>query len=450
MSIIYFFIVIAAFLGLVNISLALMANAKHTKEGNLFCKLSIYAALTIFFYLISIVISDYTLHSVFTSLYFLSIDFLLNYLLTFIIIYAKYNFKFLNVLLRIFQIYAAIEVVIYIINPFCEFAISYATTNLAIPTYTFVITPVYSIHLIYSYILVALSLILLIYKTIVLPHEYRLKYLLVSISIIVIVLLNAVFLFIPGNSVINLVDISIILYGVASILIYIFFFGLSKSLFIKHFQNTIFKNINQGILVFDYDNQLIFHNEQAETLMKGLVDLSNGLSLDLFLASCSINMDDSENFDNYSLQIYVNSGASALPLRIDYKKLLDKYEKTVGHLVTLSNVTLETDLLTGFHRWVYFKQFINTMPDYFPVPCTIAVCDINGLSTINSVNGHAAGDAAIKSLADRLQEKFLSEAYYVRGDEAHLIVISRNKTLAEAEKELSEIKSSFEHSIQFA
>ena len=82
-----------------------------------------------------------------------------------------------------------------------------------------------------------------------------------------------------------------------------------------------------------------------------------------------------------------------------------------------------TDLLTGFQEWESFQRFVKERKDSFPPSTGIVMCDINGLSVINSTMGTQSGDQKIRHLAESMRKCFPKQTYYVRGTEAALIAL---------------------------
>ena len=406
-------------------------------------------------YCIGLLIQDYFWHSMLMSIYFIGVDFVLNYLICFLFIYTSADMKQkkMTVFLRAIEIYAAVEGIAFLINPFKEFIISYTfTAEESISYYGMDMMAPYYLHLIYTYLMVVVALIILIYKAIRVPFEYRMQYILCSSLLIIIVALNAVFLYLPLSGFMESIDVSIIIYAITIVAFYICCFRITRQQYFKSYQGTVLKNINQGIVVFDYEDFLIMANDKAKSFIRDSIDLHNDLKLDEFLETFYISKNEFYDKENYSLQVYHGDKEKALPLRFDYKKLhsASRKKEDIGRMFVISDVALETDLLTGYHRWSNFLNFYKSEPDVFPAPCVITVCDINALSLINNLHGKTFGDKVIKDLADSLRDIFDADSYYVRGNEANLIIISRSFSLAEANKKLESFKENYKVSIQYA
>lgn len=120
----------------------------------------------------------------------------------------------------ILLLYCIYELIVFAVNPFMEIAIEYKPRDTLIAKYSYQMKPLYELHLIFSYVMVLLVVGLLIRKICKIPNEYRWQYLSVIIGILLIVGSNAIFLFLPGESVVNLLDYSIGGYSVVSFIIY--------------------------------------------------------------------------------------------------------------------------------------------------------------------------------------------------------------------------------------
>ena len=416
----------------------------------MFFKVCLGAAFTSVAYLISVPLSNYVAHSIFSSLYFIGIDLMLIYLVAFIIIYARFDRTKFHRISYVVYILGVLDTLVYLINPFYEFAISYVKADPNQMTYSYEMLPVYYIHLIYTYLLVAVVLFLLIYKATHIPKEYQYPYVLCIALMIVIVAINAVYLYIPIPGDLGDLDVAIIIYSFAAIAFYASFFGMSKQTYLRSFESTIFKSINQGLIVFDYNCSQIMANDKASGLLGDTISLHDELPLGDFLDA--LNIDRAKVFceDSFSIQIYPSKDMQVHAVRMDYKQLISKNDVISGYMFVLSDVAQETDLLTGYHRWNSFKTFLNSDPGYFPVPCTVVACDINSLSVINSLRGHNHGDKVIKDTADSLRSLFGNDAYFIRGDEARLIVLLRSTKVEDAKNVMEDFRLHYGYSVQYA
>ena len=148
----------------------------------------------------------------------------------------------------------------------------------------------------------------------------------------------------------------------------------------------------------------------------------DGIALQDFLEHYQLELHLEEN-ESSSLQFYVKDGEEERPLRCDIRRLKNEKGQHLGQLFVFSDAALETDLLTGFQEWESFQRFVKERKDSFPPSTGIVMCDINGLSVINSTMGTQSRDQKIRHLAESMRKCFPKQTYYVRGTEAALIAL---------------------------
>ena len=107
-------------------------------------------------------------------------------------------------------------------------------------------------------------------------------------------------------------------------------------------------------------------------------------------------------------------------------------------------------MLTGFQKWDSFQRLAMEEMDHFTFPVGVAICDINGLSVINSTRGNQAGDQRINALAGIMRKNFPERTYYVRGIDAHLIALCSHSSEEEMAACVEKIKEQYDGSIQYA
>ena len=442
------YIAISILIAIADILLSVKSIQKNKTTGRYLGYACAVAAIVDISYLISILNDSYLCMSIMSSIYFASIDIMLVCLLIFIIHFTKRTFtKPVKKILKLIFWYTAFEIVVFAINPFTEIAIGYVRRETLISKYSYQMHPLYGMHLIFSYTLIAVIVILLFRKMYIIPKAYRAQYHYVILGILAIVFVNAVFLFWPGVNVYNLLDYSICGYSLTAFLLYWSCFNYSTHGMLNRLKTSIFENIDQGIVLFDYNNDLILQNERADHLLGG-IDPEKCAVLEDFLSCYNLSL-NTEN-DSFSLQCYIRNGEEERPLRCDIRRLKDAKQQTLGQLFVFSDAALETDLLTGFQNWESFQRFTSEGGEHIPCPAAVAVCDINSLSVINSTLGNNAGNQKIKALADTMRQCFPNQTYYVRGIEANLIALCSQSTENDMLEYLSQVDQQFEGKIQYA
>ena len=433
------YILLSILIALMDLYLGVLSIRKNRTTGRYLGLACIGAAIVDLSYLISILSDSYLCMSVMSSIYFIDIDFMLLNLVAFTVYFTKGSFvNWGKKAMRLAVFYAVFEVIVFSVNPFCEIAVHYVKRNTQIAQYAYQMLPLYWMHLIFSYTMVSVVLLLLLKKMKRTPREYRAQYEYVILGITVIVLVNAAFLFLPGESVYNLLDYSICAYSLTSFLLYWSCFDYSTHGMLNSLKNSIFENIGQGIVLFDYEDRLVLYNKRAEDLL-GKMQEKDGIALQDFLEHYQLELHLEEN-ESSSLQFYVKDGEEERPLRCDIRRLKNEKGQHLGQLFVFSDAALETDLLTGFQEWESFQRFVKERKDSFPPSTGIVMCDINGLSVINSTMGTQSRDQKIRHLAESMRKCFPKQTYYVRGTEAALIALCSHSSEEEMRSLSAEVE----------
>ena len=433
-----------------DIILAIKSIKKNKTTGRFLGLACIGAAIVDISYLISIISDSYMAMSVMSSIYFVSIDYMLVCLLIFTVYFTKGRFsKYGRAAIGVCFFYCLYELVIFAINPFKNIAIGYVRRDTVIAKYSYDMKLLYDMHLVFSYALVGVVLILLVKKLCTIPHEYRMQYSSVILGLSALVGINAIFLYVPGAEVYKLLDYSICGYSLTSFILYWSCFNYSTHGMLNKLKTSIFENIGQGIVLFDYDNHLILHNDRADDFL-GHELLCKCEDLQQFLETYELSVDLAADDDSFSLQCYIKSDDGERPLRCDIRRLDNKEGRRLGQMFVFSDISLETDMLTGFQKWDSFQRLAMEEMDHFTFPVGVAICDINGLSVINSTLGSQSGDQRINSLAGIMRKNFPERTYYVRGIDAHLIALCSHSNEEEMAACAEKVKEQFDGSIQYA
>ena len=441
---------ISILIAMIDVILAVKSIQKNNPMGRYLGFACAGAAVVDISYLISILNGSYLCMSIMSSIYFASIDIMLVCLLVFTVYFTKRRFTQKGKTALGFVIgYSIFEVITFAINPFWEIAIHYIPRNTVIAKYSYEMKPLYWMHLIFTYTLVAVILILLIRKLYQIPWEYRFQYLYAILGILTIVCINGVFLFWPGVNVYNLLDYSICGYSLTAFLLYWSCFNYSTHGMLNRLKTNIFENINQGIVLFDYNNNLILYNERADHLLGGIQEEQCSVMED-FMNCYHLSLNSEAENDVFSLQCYIKTDSEERPLRCDIRRLKNEKEQSLGQLFVFSDAALESDLLTGFQNWDSFHQLVREEEFHFTFPTVVAVCDINSLSVINSTRGKNTGNQKIRLLADTMRKCFPNQTYFVRGMEANLIAICSRSNVEEIQKCLADVSDNFKGKIQYA
>lgn len=141
-----------------------------------------------------------------------------------------------------------------------------------------------------------------------------------------------------------------------------------------------------------------------------------------------------EKYENVIVPVMVFAIAMIIVLGIvvydnlHRRRLLSELEGTRNILESAS----QHDFLTGLHNRSKFVEDLTQMISQ-EVPCTVLMLDIDDFKNINDVYGHAAGDEALKQVAERMKamQSQILTPYRYAGDEFIMILLSEQGKIVE-------------------
>ena len=380
-------------------------------------------------YFYSIYARSYRYMSVASSVYFACIDWMLVALVRFVYLYTRMDRQKIARTVRALIIeLAALDSGMMLLNIFTEFVVSYAPTPDSLAPYRYVMKAPYYGHLIFTYGLVVLVVVILAVKSVQTPHIYRTQYVSIIAAIAVVVLVNAIFLFQDSASLLSQLDWSVFGYSIGLLLAYWAAFIFRRIEMPKALSATIFQNIEQGIVLFDHTDELILYNKKLTQLLPDL-DFDDNPSRETFNNICD--MGDMALLPDRVSKQFDRQGYRARRLRCDYSRLRNEQKHVVGNLYVLTDITEDIDLLTGFQHNELFKRRAAEDPYAFAYPCTAVLFDLLGLGEVNRRHGRETGDRRIQILADLMRQHMPENSVFIRGYEAHLIAVCENCTEAD-------------------
>ena len=390
-------------------------------------------------YTCSVIASSYFCMSLFQSLYFCTIDLILYTLLLYgqLITGFKANRKWSKILMIVIKLYMLVDIILMMINPFKEISISYSYDEDSIMPWRYVHKFPYEMHLVFSYILVATFLFILVRKILKTPSVFRKRYIIILLGISFVVVLNAMYLFIPNET---SIDFSIIFYSIIGLFMYFATYHYSETEMLNAARKVIINEFGYPVVLFDYEGKFAMCNNDAKFLLPDN-DIGDEYTISEFVKYNNMEKKISDfNNDSY-FKLLVNVDNMDKNFRCDYKVLRDKKDKEIAKLFVLTDNSLHTDIVTGFYTENKFKHDFANIGENVIFPAAVAIFDINKLSFINHKYGRETGDKSIAYLADIIRENCNKGTYKVRLHDANLMVICFGTPLDYLEKLADKIKN---------
>lgn len=343
-----------------------------------------------------------------TSLYYISIHFLVILLTDFIFIFTemssspKYK-KFIKFFNKIWLYVFFVDSFILILNPFFhhEFELSrlYINHNIFL-CWNAKYFWMFNIHLCLCFALSAVIFGILLVKIIKANRFYKSKYISVFAVFLITLVVNVVFLKSK-----TYFDFSVLFYSVFSIICSCFtLFSIPRSI-----QNEMLKqlsdNINIGIFCFNLERKCIYSNNTAKKFFLAKDEILNELKSLLALRK-----------DFVKRNIEIKQDDKTLTLAEEFSYLLDSQKKAYGYILKLNDITEELDkaseelfdsthdaltgLLTRDAFYSETEKILKSDPNsqYYMI-CT----NIKNFKLVNDLFGSEKGDEFLKEFATKLK-----------------------------------------------
>ena len=134
-SVVTAFCIVSVLLAWIDLSISRRALSKATEMGNYLAFSGIAAALVTLSYLLSVLSVDHFRVSLSSSIYFMSIDWLLIFLVHFVMLITRRDADALTTQIRkILHVYAIFDSAVFFVNVYREIAVSYVPRSPPSPT----------------------------------------------------------------------------------------------------------------------------------------------------------------------------------------------------------------------------------------------------------------------------------------------------------------------------
>ena len=310
------------------------------------------------------------------------------------------------------------------------------------------------VHTFYSYILIASSSIIVLYKLKLTERPYRFQLNMMLVGIILSVSTNFIMLFF-----VRIGPVDNTLWGLTFSLFF-FYFSLDTNP-ISHYilaRNQVFESIGDYIFVVDIKGHINDMNIPAKKwLLACGIDSNPSTFNELLeqLKNVGATIEADENTELRELSFPTEYEFRFRSFAIKEQNIYNKKNIVIGAIMTFSDMTAireklnnlqeisNKDILTGIHNRRAFEKALDDFERNNVLPLCIIVGDVNGLKAINDTLGHHEGDQVIKISATILSNCTAGAGIVARvgGDEFVILIPNYNKNAAE--ELISNIKETF-------
>lgn len=363
-------------------------------------------------------------HSVFLA----CIDWLLLFMLRYVYFYTDNEEKQVKWMTPCYLV-AGLETVSMLLNPWLHhvFILKEAfSKSYGAYFYPTGYSGIFYVHLAYCYGLVAWIVLLLMVKIRHTARLYRKKYTSILVSFLAIIICDAIGL------ALNLpIDISLIFYGAAALIICFFTeFYVPQAMRDKILANAV-QIAEMGVGCFDISGKCIYVNRRGKDMFYRYKHLA--LDEDLSVAE--------QYFEGWlkrhwkeecSEQVYMEhfeADDKTFNYEFTVQRLTDEEDVFLGYFITCIDRTEETekyreehfrathDLLTGIYNEQYFEERVTETLRTAGKPYVMITSDIKDFKLINDILGTQRGDEILKMHAYFFRERAKEDDLYCRLNE---------------------------------
>jgi len=353
------------------------------------------------------------------GLYFCSTDWLMFIVGKFILLYTN-NERYLR------RFYYSFPLLIFDIfflglNIEHQFAFSVVKTDTLMGEfYKFVPGPLFQVHGVIIYCLVAFSLIVLAVKIVKAPFIYKKKFYFVFAVIMVIVGLNAVIMFVGDT-----LDFSVYGYAGGALLFYYFALNYIPGELINQTISAVSREAREGIIIFD-EEVCTFANNAAMTFLKVEGDVLLGKSKEEIIKNY---LDKESGITEDDMEFNYTDSDSSEPkyYKVSYHTLYDAKGEHIGGSLTIYDKTDEDkelreqiylathDTMTAlYNREHFFTRAEEVLANDPDTKYVIIASDITRFRLVSDLFGEELADRVIIKISEELRNALPKEAIYGR------------------------------------
>ncbi|MGN0353338.1 MAG: EAL domain-containing protein [Roseburia sp.] len=394
------------------------------------------------------------------TFFFISFDWLIYNLLAFTVEYTNYKEKNINYQ-KILCILLGIDTLSFLLHlKFGHaFGIERFEFSNGVPYFHVINKMPYDIHLLISYVMLLIVFGLFAHKIIVSPNIYKRKYYVILFILVMVMLLNALFVFTKQPY-----DISMLLFAIGGTLIYYYALIYMPNDLLDDTLSMVVQGMDDAVVLLDVDGNCIYHNMKADTFLKlGLMtEEEKKIALRKWTGNQILSM-----CGDFVHDCTETVGNETVYLRIIFHHLSDNKNQYLGSFLTIRDRTIDAgliqkehyrathDQLTGLYNREYFFEMVQKCLDEHPNERFLMICsDVRHFKLINDIFGAESGDELLLKIAQAIQKGVSAGEVYGRLENDRFGILIRKRdyheqTLIKGPREVAHIESDYSYPVYF-
>ncbi len=270
----------------------------------------------------------------------------------------------------------------------------------------------FRIHLVWSYILVAVVAAILISKTVYVQKFYKSKYLGILACLMVVVVANAIYLIWPGP-----IDYSILGFVLASVIVYFVAMVASPKAILNNTLMLTYDQMKQAMMVIDDRGQVIYLNKLMKDFLRAYLKIEPKYEMraqfeTIFAQWCKDNFRNPYSDFDYDMSTKLEGEEGPVTYySFKYRRLVDEKKRLICSYITIIDNTVEIlkiqeqhhiathDPLTGiYNRDRFYEQCQNILRLHRDEKYVLVLSNIYNFKQVNEVYGREKADRMLVSI----------------------------------------------------
>ncbi|MBQ2054138.1 MAG: EAL domain-containing protein [Eubacterium sp.] len=340
--------------------------------------------------------------------YFLGMDLMVYSMLSFSFEYTGIK-RYASLICRIVLGLIVLDFIQYIINIFTHHA--FGMKNIEVDGYVYAqLVPYFgqTLHRILDYGVIAIVILIFIYKSVKVPRIYAEKYYIILISLLAVTLWETYYIFSRTP-----IDRSMIGLGILGALVFFFSLYYRPFRLLDRMLANVASELPEALYFFDASGNCIWVNEPG----KALIEISDS-GLDKVISR----LDDyfgeiTWDADEWSSRQNIGEGEDKKYYHIEKHTTSNENGKKLGSFLSIRDITLEqqalerekyiathdtmTDLYTREHLNAEVARLLRDNPDkdYY-----VIYSNVNDFKIVNDIFGNLFGDHVLKYIANKIKD----------------------------------------------